>query len=91
MINYELVGLASFCTLGTIQMLKNFFKGSNGKVFAILSPFLCFIYGACFLFIPLWAIAGIVTIAASQLGYETIIQPILTKLGSTKQDTENGK
>lgn len=69
--------------LGLIQYLKGLVKNAPSWTWGILSVFLCTAWGFTNeKFHLAWG-----TLSITQLGYETIFQPILTKIKAQKEGT----
>lgn len=78
--NWENVLCISFCAIGFIQYVKGLVPSAPTWVWAALQPFLCIVLGVAFNCLPLWFQQGVVGFALSQIGYETIIQQIKSRI-----------
>lgn len=83
--NWETVLFVSFSAIGVIQYLKGFLTKAPTIVWALASPVLCIAFSAAWAIMPSWVSQGILALALSQLGYETIIQTIKNKFGAKPQ------
>ena len=61
-------------TVGTIEVLKNFFVPRNKKIWTIVMIPLSLIYCAVYKHLPDWVSAGILTICVCEISYECILQ-----------------
>lgn len=69
-----MVAVASFATVGLIEVVKNFFRTERKWVYALVMvplAVLCFWMQAV---LPSWAIGAVLTVGATQLCYQTIVQ-----------------
>lgn len=68
------VTIAAFACVGLIETLKSFFKTEKKWIYAVVMiPLSVGCYFAV-LYLPPWVIGGMLTIAACQIGYQTIVQ-----------------
>lgn len=66
--------------VGLIQWLKGLFAKLPGWVWAVASAFGCLGVAAVVFYLPPWVLMGLVALAVAQLGYETIVQFIKSKI-----------
>lgn len=86
-INYELIGLGIFCTVGFMQWFKNIVKVDQALswVYAIIMPFVGIVVGVLLsLDIPFVKLA-LPIIVGSQLGFEGFVQNFLEKFKPRKE------
>jgi drug/metabolite transporter (DMT)-like permease len=86
-INYELIGLGIFCTVGFMQWFKNIVKVDHALswVYAIIMPFVGIVVGILLsLDIPFVKLA-LPIIVGSQLGFEGFVQNFLEKFKPRKE------
>lgn len=68
------VTIAAFACVGLIETLKSFFKTEKKWIYAVVMiPLSVGCYFAV-LYLPPWVIGGMLTVAACQIGYQTIVQ-----------------
>jgi DMSO reductase anchor subunit len=83
-IEWEIVLAAAFAAVGILEYLKGFFKSAPGAAWRIVQPVLCLAFAAVAALLPSWVMVGILALALSQIGYDTIIQVVKKKLGGEK-------
>jgi len=90
--NWETIAFVAFSAIGVIQYVKGLVKEVPGWVWALVQPALCLILAAAWTYMPAWVAQGILALAISQIGYETIIQTVKKRLGTPATPaTEGGK
>lgn len=68
------VMLAAFTTVGLIETIKSFLKTEKKWIYAVIMIPLSVGCYAAVLYLPPWVIGGLLTVAAAQLSYQTIVQ-----------------
>ena len=68
--------------VGLIQWFKGLFSKLPTWVWAVASAVGCMGVSAVVIYLPPWVLMGLVALAVSQLGYETIVQFIKSKIPS---------
>lgn len=68
--------------VGIIQWFKGLFSKLPTWVWAVASAVGCLGVAAVTIYLPPWVLLGLVALAVSQLGYETIVKLILAKIDS---------
>jgi hypothetical protein len=84
----QMIGAAAMETVGAIEVMKNFFKPQNKKVWTIVMMPLALLFCAVYSYLPIWVTAGILAICACQICWDTILQTfkrIIGKLGGDNQ------
>ena len=66
--------------VGLLQWFKGLFKKAPAWVWAAASAVGCLGVAAAVFYLPPWVLMGLVALAVAQLGYETIIQFIKSKI-----------
>ena len=66
--------------VGLIQWFKGLFAKLPSWVWAIASALGCMGVAAVVFYLPPWVLMGLVALAVAQLGYETIVQFIKSKI-----------
>lgn len=87
-INYEMIGLGIFCTVGFMQWLKNVVKFGTDLswIYSVIMPVVGVIVGVLLsLDIPFVKIA-LPIIVGSQIGYEGFVQNFLEKFKPKKAE-----
>jgi hypothetical protein len=79
-VNWEIVLAAAFAAIGVLEFIKGFFPTATGKAWRILQPILCIGFSGIALVAPPWIMTGILALALSQVGYETIIETVKKKV-----------
>ena len=79
-INWEIVLAAAFAAIGVLEFIKGFFPRATGKAWRILQPVFCLGFSGLALIAPPWIMTGILALALSQIGYETIIETVKKKV-----------
>ena len=79
---WELILQAAFATIGTIEYLKGFKKDSPTMAWRILQPVLCLFYATLFQHVPIEVRIGVMALALSTLGYQSIIKAVKNKIGA---------
>jgi len=79
------VTISSFAAVGLVECFKNFIKTEKTWIYSIIMmpiALVCFYAASC---LPVWVIGGILTVGATQLCYQTIVQTfkkIIAKIGT---------
>ena len=68
------VTIAAFACVGLIETLKSFFKTEKKWLYAVIMIPLAVGCYASVLYLPAWVIGSALTVAACQIGYQTIVQ-----------------
>lgn len=66
--------------VGLLQWFKGLFSKLPGWVWALASAVGCMGVAAAVFYLPPWVLMGLVALAVAQLGYETIVQFIKSKI-----------
>jgi hypothetical protein len=66
--------------VGLIQWVKGLLPKAPTWVWAVASAVGCLGIAAAVIYLPPWVLLGLVALAVSQLGYETIVKLILSKV-----------
>lgn len=66
--------------VGLIQWLKGLLTKAPSWVWAVASAVGCMGVAAVVFYLPPWVLMGLVALAVAQLGYETIVQFIKSKI-----------
>jgi hypothetical protein len=80
----QMIGTAAMETVGSIEMLKNFFQPKSKKVWTLVMIPLSLCFCAVYSYLPAWVTAGILAICACQLCWDTVLQTfkkIVSKIG----------
>jgi len=77
--NWEVVVYVAFSAIGIIQYIKGVWKAPTW-VWALLQPILCIGFAGVWAELPSWVSTGILALALSQIGYETIIQQVKSRI-----------
>lgn len=77
--DWEVVVYVAFSAIGILQYLKGIWKQGPTWAWAVIQPVLCIGFAAAWEGLPSWISTGILALALSQIGYETIIQVIRKK------------
>jgi hypothetical protein len=70
----QMIGVAAMETVGTIEVMKNFFRPKNRKVWAVVMMPLALLFCAVYTYLPIWVSAGILTICTCQICWDTVLQ-----------------
>jgi hypothetical protein len=66
--------------VGLIQWFKGLFAKLPGWVWAVASAAGCMGVAAVVFYLPPWVLMGLLALSLAQLGYETIVKFILSKI-----------
>jgi hypothetical protein len=66
--------------VGLLQWFKGLFKKAPAWMWAVASAVGCMGVAATVFYLPPWVLMGLVALAVAQLGYETIVKFILSKI-----------
>jgi len=80
--NWEQIISIAVAVVGIIQWFKGMFAKLPTWVWAVASAVGCLGIAAAVMYLPSWVLLGLVALAVSQLGYETIVQFIKSKIPS---------
>jgi hypothetical protein len=83
-ISWELVLAGAFAAVGVLEYVKGFFGEVKPKAWRLLQPVLCILFAATAALLPSWVMAGVLSLALSQIGYELIIETVRKKIGGEK-------
>lgn len=77
--NWEIVLTAAFSAIGVMEWAKGFFPDVNKKVWRGLMPLVCL--GVVFAAqrLPDFVTLSLVTLASTQVGYEAIVEGVISK------------
>jgi len=78
--NWEQIGAIAIAVVGLIQWFKGLFSKLPTWVWAVASAVGCLGVAAVVIYLPPWVLMGLVALAVAQLGYETIVKFILSKI-----------
>lgn len=82
MMNWDTILFVAFSAIGVLQYLKGLFAKAPSWIWAITLPVACIGLSCAWAVLPLWVAQGILALALSQLGYETIIQTVKKLIGA---------
>ncbi len=80
--NWNTILFVAFSAIGIIQYLKGLFVKAPAWMWAITLPIACIGLSCAWTLLPSWVVQGILALALSQLGYETIIQTVKKLIGA---------
>ena len=72
--------IVAVAVVGLLQWLKGLLPGAPAWAWAAASAARCVAIAAATAYLPDWMLLGLVALAASQIGYEVIVQYIKRKI-----------
>jgi hypothetical protein len=89
----QMIGVVAIETVGAIEVMKNFFKPHDKKVWTIVMIPLSLTFCAIYNYLPIWITAGILAICTCQLCWDTVLQTfkqIVIRISSNNQNSSIG-
>ena len=84
---FFMIGISAMSTVGLIEVLKNFFKPKQSKIWTLVMIPLALASCLVYIYLPIWVMAGILTVCACQIGWDIILktfEKIISRIGDVK-------
>ncbi|MDR0785577.1 MAG: hypothetical protein LBE74_06825 [Treponema sp.] len=70
----QMIGVAALETVGSIEVLKNFFQPRSKKLWTVVMAPLAIVFCLVYHYLPVWVSAGVLTVCACQICYDVVLQ-----------------